>query len=441
MLRDALPASRSARRILVGSLFSSIGNGLVLPFLLIYLTRVRGLDAGSVGLLVGWMGLVALTLAPLGGSLVDRFGARRVVLPLFLVEAAGTAALAFVTGAPTAFFALTAIAIAGAALWSGMTTILASLTTEAERQKAFGLNFTLVNLGIGMGGLISGAVVDVSRPVTFQAIYLGNAASFLVPAAILFSLPHAGQRLTSVPGAAALASHESGPRGGYGQVLRDRPFMRFFLYGLALTTCGYAQIEVGFTAFSTQVAQVTPRVIGWALAGNTLLIVAAQLFVLRWLDGRSRTRALAVVGVIFATSWLTLAAAGFAGQRGAVAFAVAGVVGCAVVFAAGETLLSPVMPALTNALATDELRGRYNALSSMVWGISGVIGPVAAGPLIGAGHPALWVLLVVGGCLAASVLAIGLHGRLTPEQDGRRPAADRAVVALDSTREAAGARS
>lgn len=182
---------------------------------------------------------------------------------------------------------------------------------------------------------------------------------------------------------------------------------------------------------------MAPRVIGWALAGNTLLIVAAQLFVLRWLDGRSRTRALAVVGVIFATSWLILAAAGYAGQRGAAAVAVAGVVGCAVVFAAGETLLSPVMPALTNALATDELRGRYNALSSVVWGISGVIGPVAAGPLIGAGHPAVWVLFVVGGCLAASALALGLYGRLTPQQDGRLPAGDGpADLGRDSTREA-----
>jgi MFS family permease len=435
MLRDALPASRAARRILVGSLFSSIGNGLVLPFLLIYLTRVRGLDAGTVGLLVGWMGLVALALAPVGGSLVDRLGARRVVLPLFLVEAAGTASLAFVTGAATAFLALTAVAVGGAALWSGMTTILASLTTEAERQKAFGLNFTLINLGIGVGGLISGAVVDVSRPVTFQAIYFGDAASFLIPAAILLSLPHAGRPLAAVPAVEPTVSQQPS-RGGYRQVFRNRPFMRFFIYGLALTTCGYAQIEVGFTAFSTEVAQVAPRVIGWALAGNTLLIVAAQLFVLRWLDGRSRTRALAMVGVIFATSWLTLAVAGYAGQRGAVALAVMGVVGCAVVFAAGETLLSPVMPALTNALATDELRGRYNALSSMVWGISGVIGPVTAGPLIGAGHPAVWVLLVVSGCLAASAIALGLYGRLTPEQDGRRPAEDRAEVARDSSPEA-----
>jgi len=85
MLRSTLPASPAARRVLVGTLLSSFGRGLTLPFLLVYLTQVRGLNAGTVGLLAGWMGVVSLGLAPLGGSLVDRFGARTVVLPLTLV--------------------------------------------------------------------------------------------------------------------------------------------------------------------------------------------------------------------------------------------------------------------------------------------------------------------------------------------------------------------
>ncbi len=210
--------------------------------------------------------------------------------------------------------------------------------------------------------------------------------------------------------------------GGYAVVLKDKSFVRFIIFGLVLTTCGYAQIEVGFTAFSTEVAHVPPRVIGWALAANTLLIVLAQLFVLRWLEGRSRTRALAIVGAIFAVSWLVLGAAGVAGTAGRTALAIAGVVTCAVIFAMGETLLSPVMPAITNALATDELRGRYNAMGSMIWGVSGIVGPVAAGPLIGAGRATLWVFLVVGGSLVASLIALTLYRRLTPAQDGRTAA-------------------
>ena len=49
----------------------------------------------------------------------------------------------------------------------------------------------------------------------------------------------------------------------------------------------------------------------------------------------------------------------------------------------------------------------------------GIVGPVTAGPLIGAAHGRLWVVVVVGGCLTASVLALSLRRLLTTTQDGR----------------------
>jgi MFS family permease len=136
MFRNALPADRDARWILVGTMFSSIGRGLTLPFLLVYLTKVRGLDAGTVGLLVGWMGAVALVLAPIGGSLMDRLGVRRVLLALQFVAALGTGSLALVDNVVTTFLALTLIAVAFAGLWAGQTTILASLVTARRSGSA-----------------------------------------------------------------------------------------------------------------------------------------------------------------------------------------------------------------------------------------------------------------------------------------------------------------
>ncbi|GAA2714846.1 hypothetical protein ACFY2R_08485 [Micromonospora olivasterospora] len=53
----------------------------------------------------------------------------------------------------------------------------------------YGLNFALLNLGIGVGGLISGAIVDIARPTTFQLIYVLDAVSYLTPALILLTLP------------------------------------------------------------------------------------------------------------------------------------------------------------------------------------------------------------------------------------------------------------
>ncbi|SCG78368.1 Na+/melibiose symporter [Micromonospora echinaurantiaca] len=415
MLRRALPRRPEARRILVGTLLSAIGRGLTLPFLFIYLTDVRGLTDARAGLVIGWYGAVTLALSPVGGTLIDRFGARRVVLPCLLIEAVGTGSLALVDSTGSAFLVMTVIAIGSSAIWSGQNTILASLTDDGERQRVFGLNFALLNLGIGIGGLTSGAIVDTGRPVTFQLIYLLDALTYLMPALILLTLPGVGHRL------ATRTTEGKAPSGGYLTVLRDRPFRRLVIFGLVLTTCGYAQIEVGFTAYAVRVAEVTPRVVAWALAANTVMIVLAQLVVIRRMEGRSRTGGLAVVGAVFATAWLVLGFAGVVGTGNALLAALC-VMACSAIFGFGETMLSPVMPALTNALATDELRGRYNAMSSMIFGISGVIGPVTAGPLIGAADGRIWVAFVVGGCLVASLLALSLRRLLTPGQDGRVPA-------------------
>ncbi|MGC4895133.1 MFS transporter [Micromonospora sp. DT31] len=415
MLRRALPARPEARRLLIGTLFSAVGRGLTLPFLFIYLTDVRGLTDTRAGLVIGWFGAVTLVLSPLAGTLIDRFGARRVVVPSLVVEAIGTGSLALVDSTASAFAVMTLVGVGSSAIWAGQNTILASLTGDGERQRVFGLNFALLNLGIGTGGLISGAVVDVARPTTFQAVYLLDAVSYLIPALILLTLPHVGHR----PAVLSVGTADVERRaGGYLTVLRDRPFRRLVIFGLVLTTCGYAQIEVGFAAYSVRVVEVTPRVVAWALAANTVMIVLSQLLVIRRLEGRSRTGALAVVGAVFACAWLVLGAAGVVGG-GSALLAALGVVACSAIFGFGETMLSPVMPALTNALATDELRGRYNAMSSMIFGISGVVGPVTAGPLIGAANGRVWVAVVVGGCLAASVLALTLRPLLTATQDGR----------------------
>jgi hypothetical protein len=68
VLRDALPSRHEARRILVGTVFSAVGRGLTLPFLFIYLTKVRHLDASTVGLVIGWFGLCTLLIAPMSGT-------------------------------------------------------------------------------------------------------------------------------------------------------------------------------------------------------------------------------------------------------------------------------------------------------------------------------------------------------------------------------------
>lgn len=410
MIRSALPARSDARRLLVGTYLSALGTGMTLPFLYVYLHEVRGIDATVVGLVVAWMGALSLVLAGPWGSLMDRVGPRRVILPLMVLGACGAASWSLVRHPWQAFIAASLMAAAGSAVFSGSNTLLASLTSEEERQRVFGLSFALLNLGIGTGGVVSGFIADVHHPESFRVLYAVDGVSWLLPAFILGSMPLVGR---AIPRA-----HDAEPNGGYRTVFADRSFRRLFAFSLLLMSCGYAQIEVGLPAFATSVAHVSTRVVAWALAANTAVIVCGQLLVTARLQGRSRSRALAAAASVIALSWLILAVGGFGRHAGA-ALPIIATLCCASVFAVAETMFSPTLPALTNSLASDELRARYNAAGSLVWGITSIVGPLTAAPLIGHGLAGVWVALIVAGSLGAAALALSLRRLLTPSQDGR----------------------
>ena len=146
-----------------------------------------------------------------------------------------------------------------------------------------------------------------------------------------------------------------------------------------------------------------------------------QLVVLQRIEGRRRTRVIAVMGVVWALSWLLL---GFSGLVPGTLGATLLVAACASVFAFGETLLQPTIPALVNDLAPDHLRGRYNALSSGSFQLAAVIAPPISGILIGHALGNVYIGLLIVGCL---LLQPGRHRppRAPPRPGGQRGARGR----------------
>jgi MFS family permease len=123
-----------------------------------------------------------------------------------------------------------------------------------------------------------------------------------------------------------------------------------------------------------------------------------------------------VMGVFWAVSWLCLGASGLVpGTLGAAILVAA----CAAVFALGETLLQPTIPALVNDLAPDHLRGRYNAVSSAAFQLAAVIAPPSAGFLIGHALGHVYIGLLVAGSLLCGVIAVAwVEPQLSPRTNG-----------------------
>ena len=330
-----------------------LGTGLVLPFHVVYLHEVRGFPLAHVGLLLGLPPLMGLLAVGPGGSAIDRFGARRVQLGVLVLLVVGEVALALATTRTAAAVALSINGIGFGMMWPASQSLIAAVIPHGLRQRYFGVNFTLINLGIGVGGIIGGLFVDVSDAHTFQAIYLGDAASYL-PALAAPARPAAPCRW---PGRGRAERRRDAV--GYLAVLRSPAMATMTLLSFVSSFVGYSQLNAGLPAYARGVGEVSTRALGLAFAANTLVIVLLQLVVLQRIEGSRRTRVIAVMSRVWAGSWVLLGLSGLVpGTVGATLLVTA----CASVFAFGETLLQPTIPALVNDLAPDHLRGRYNAV-------------------------------------------------------------------------------
>jgi MFS family permease len=347
-----------------------------------------------------------------GGSAIDRVGARRIQIGVLVLMVVGNLLLAFATTRTVAAMALSLTGIAFGMSWPAWQSIVASVVPQQLRQRYFGVNFTLLNLGIGIGGLAGGLFVDVADTRTFQAIYLADAVSYL-PALYLLLGP-----LRHVAGRVVVEAAEGAAPMGYLAVLRSPAMATMAVLSFVSSFVGYSQLNAGLPAYARSVGEVSTRGLGLAFAANTLVIVLLQLVVLQRIEGRRRTRIIAVMGVVWAGSWLLLGLSGLVpGTAGATLLVAA----FASVFALGETLLQPTIPALVNDLAPDHLRGRYNALSSGAFQLAAVIAPPIAGFLIGRALGGVYIGLLVVGSLVLGVLAVArLEPQLDPSTNGVR---------------------
>lgn len=399
--------SPAGRWLLSTTAVTTLGRGMVLPFTIVYLTEVRHVPLDTAGVLMGLVAVAALVVTGPGGAITDRVGSRRVVL--FAAVAAVVAPLLMGLGTTVPFFAASVIVmgVGWGIHWGAWNSLIASVVDGPARQQFFGLNFALVNLGIGLGGVVSGLFVDVHRPWTFTAVFVMDALCMLVPIGLLLGPLRREGGPAPVP-------DEADP-GSYGALIRTPAVL--WLAGLTFVTTfvGYGQMESGFPAFARQVSEVSTRTLGLAFAANTLVIVLLQFWVLQRIEGHRRTRVLVLMSATWALSWGLLAATGWLPGGAA---AVAGVIAFTAVFGLGETMMQSTIPALVNDLADDHTRGRANSVNSGAFQLGAIAGPVMAGFVLHSGHWVTFVAILVAGCVLVAVSALGIERIVSPAVNG-----------------------
>lgn len=402
MFRRLPPIGRVAWELTVWRLFIDVGAGLVYPFTLLYLHDIRHLPLGLAAAVVALMYGGGLLSIPLG-NLCDRVGATPVAIGSALCG--GTASIFFsrATTAPEAAAIALVLGFCTGALWNAVATVTAHLVPAEHRNAAFGIGYGVMNLGLGVGGLLASLVVSVNHPETFEILFVIQGGLLLCFClwAWVWLWHHLGIRglpedssdtpaVTNVAKEPAKGKRSGGVRG-------DPSIWILSTIYAVLVGAAVGQLDSGYPAFATLVGHVSTHIIGVAFTANTLTIVLVQLPVIPLVAKLGYRRSIFVGALFFAASWPIAVIAGI--WPGTLIASLA-IVMAPVTIGCGEVFHSSSIPALANAMARDDNRGSYNALVSAGW----CVGPMVAAPVSGLAIAAGWGIPFV---LICSVLCVG----------------------------------
>lgn len=399
------------RRIQLGSALSAFGLGFTVPYLYVYVAQVRDLGAGTAGVVLAVFAMAALAVLPFTGRVIDRRGPLPVLLVASVVASLGAVALGFSSQVTAAVLSAAVLGAGTAVMQPALATMLVRCSDTGTRTRAFAMQFFLQNLGLGIGGLVGGQIVDTERPASFTLLFLIEAVMFLVLGAITATV-----RMPRTPAVAAGVSGAGGGAGGGGMraLLSHRAMVQLCVLGFVVFFACYGQFESGLAAYGTEAAGIEPSTLGIALAANTAVIVVAQFVVLRLVERRRRSRVIAAVGLIWAFAWIV---AGYAGLgHGSQTMATAAMISTYALFGLGESMLSPTVAPLVADLAPESMVGQYNSAFALCKQLALAVGPAVGGPM-GASLHGPYIVTFVLFSLGITVLALRLGRRLTPVQD------------------------
>ncbi|CAN2182976.1 MelB Na+/melibiose symporter and related transporters [Candidatus Nanopelagicaceae bacterium] len=391
-----------SRKIIFGICLNAIGGGMTLSLLLVYLHDMRGFTNTFGGLLLAYGSIVSILASTPMGALVDRIGPKKVMIGGLLLNSAAAFSLSHVDTHFQAIIAITFLNIAGQAIWPSQSVILTRVTPEKDRPKIFGFNFMLLNLGLGMGGLLSSLIIQRGDLHSFQIMYWVDASTFLLYLLIVLSLR--GENVNRY-----IPKANEPKTGSYRDLFEIKPLMLLGIAGIILFTFGYGTIQAGIPVFATQFLGLSPKWLGIIFGVNTISIVVFQPLVMRILEKFSRYVALISIGLVWALSWIFVGVAPYLPLfASGVALSLS-----QFVFAVGEMIQAPTIPTLANELAPEHIRGRANAWMSLQWSVSGVLGPAITGVMLGANLGTAWVITMFFGCFLSIPLFLAMKRAAT----------------------------
>ncbi|MEU1626342.1 MFS transporter [Streptomyces sp. NPDC020096] len=279
--------SPTGRTLLIAVLFTGLTTFMFLPLLAIQLTA-QGIPASRTGFLVGLLAFSSQGFSLLCGLLVDRLGARRVMMAGFALRIIGYLLLSLGGGTQLApiVTGIVTIGVGGSMLGLSIKTLLVS-EDSVEPRTMLALRATFVNIGVVLGPALGAAVYPLGFPFILGACVLSH---LVLGLRLVFRPLAAGPRPRPAAGAATDNSAPDTPRWARWQ------WAPLCLTGVAYWAI-YSQLNVVMPITARAMTGSTAA-ISVVFTVNGALVVLCQYTLLRHVFRRTATRTLLVLGFL-----------------------------------------------------------------------------------------------------------------------------------------------
>lgn len=370
------PSLDQHRRFVGAIAIDAIGSGVFLPVSMLYFLATTDLTLVQVGAAISIASAIAIPAGPLLGGMVDRLGAKQILLAGNVMQFAGFVAYLVTDSFAGLVFWTVVVSVGRTAFWGSYGNIVAAISQPGEREKWFGFLGAMRNVGFAVGGLVSGLAITIGTSAAYYSVVAANAVSYAVAFLLLLAVP-----------ATRPTEHRS-QAGAWGIVLRDRPYWLLWLGQFAYSSAMMV-LNIAIPVYAVTVLDLPGWVVGAAFTLNTVMCGLGQGLVVRGLTGHRRWRVLVLANLVFVASFVVLLGA----SAFSVVLAATLVLVGTVVYTLGEMLAGPVLSALGAEAAPDHLRGRYLSLMQLAWTITGAIAPVAFAWMLAHDAWSIWVSL------------------------------------------------
>jgi len=391
--------------LFAASLVNRAGT-MVLPFLVLYLTRSLGFSPAGAGAMLALYGVTAIATSPVAGRLADRFGPLPVMVGGLFAAGAVLAAYPWAHGAAAVALATMAFAAGNEMYRPASLVAVGSWLPPAQLRMGFVLIRLAINLGMSVGPAVGGLLIARS----IHALFFADAVTSLAAGALLLAALPRLRRLapsTRAPTDAAAAAEAAEAElatgavplpveaGAPGSVLADRTFLGFLL-AMTIVLAVFFQHLSALPLFMVRNLGLSPAVYGLMFTINTLLIVLLEVPLNAAMADWPLARSLSLGSLVTAL--------GFGGIG--LTHEVWGVLSMTIVFTFGEMILFPSASSYASQRAPAGRRGAYMGAFSMTAAIAFAAGPWAGTAVLARWGPAvLWGACFVAAGLGAVMLA------------------------------------